>query len=221
MSGALQAVFQNLRSFKEPAPTVIGQAFGGGYYAGQISTAGNGIADYYLIVAPKASGQSIAKWANGNTNISGAVSPTNGPQNTTDMYVTGDSPAANYVKGLSIGGYTDWYIPARYELEILYYNLKPTTRVNSTDYGNNPYAVPPHGNYTTGNPAQTSASSFQNTNSEAFDVDTTPNSYWASNQWPPNPTIGAWDTFFGSGVAPNNNGKQSSNFVRAIRRVAV
>jgi hypothetical protein len=35
----------------------IGTPLGGGYYAGQISTAGNGVADYALIVAPRAYGE--------------------------------------------------------------------------------------------------------------------------------------------------------------------
>jgi hypothetical protein len=32
MSGALQATFMNQRSFEPPTPTVIGQAFGGGFF---------------------------------------------------------------------------------------------------------------------------------------------------------------------------------------------
>ena len=31
----------------------IGAAYQGGFFAGQISTAGNGIADYNIVVAPK------------------------------------------------------------------------------------------------------------------------------------------------------------------------
>ena len=48
MSGALQAVFQNLRSFGEPAPTVIGQAYGGGFYAGRIGV--SSVATHYLVM---------------------------------------------------------------------------------------------------------------------------------------------------------------------------
>jgi hypothetical protein len=35
----------------------IGAAYQGGFFAGQISTAGNGIADYNLVIAPKSSGR--------------------------------------------------------------------------------------------------------------------------------------------------------------------
>ena len=53
MSGALQAVFQNQRSFR----LSIGDAYEGGFFAGQISTAGNSIADYNLVIGPVASAQ--------------------------------------------------------------------------------------------------------------------------------------------------------------------
>jgi hypothetical protein len=55
MSGALQAVFQNQRSFGPPVPGGIGAAYGGGFYAGSIGV--SGVATHYLVVAPKASGE--------------------------------------------------------------------------------------------------------------------------------------------------------------------
>jgi hypothetical protein len=42
----------------------------------------------------------------------------------------------------SIGGFTDWYLPARYELDIAYFNLKPSTQANDTSWGSNVYSVP-------------------------------------------------------------------------------
>jgi hypothetical protein len=219
MSGALQAIFQNQRSFTEPPPTVIGQAYGGGYYAGKITTTGSGVppaADYYLIVAPKASGQANKKIYPTYTSVSNTNYGVEGKINTDNLYATGNSDAANFVKGLSIGGYTDWYIPARYELEAIYYNLKPTTQSNSTSYGGNPFSIPSRSgvNYTAGDPAQTSATIFRDSNSEAFDIV----SYWSSTESGSNTT---WDIYFGSGVSPNNNSKLNANACRAIRRVAV
>jgi len=41
-----------------PPPTVIGQAYGGGFYAGKINVSGT---QYYLIVAPKASGENSSR----------------------------------------------------------------------------------------------------------------------------------------------------------------
>jgi hypothetical protein len=32
-----------------------------------------------------------------------------------------DHPAAEFCVNLSIGGHTDWYLPARYELDIAYF----------------------------------------------------------------------------------------------------
>ena len=61
-------------------PLTIGQAYGGGFYAGQISTAGNGVADYNLVVAPLSSGQSTLAWKNANTATAGADSVIDGPQ---------------------------------------------------------------------------------------------------------------------------------------------
>ena len=43
-----------------PVP-IVGSALGGGYFAGQISTAGNGIADYNLIIGPVASAENTSK----------------------------------------------------------------------------------------------------------------------------------------------------------------
>jgi hypothetical protein len=101
-----------------------------------------------------------------------------------------DHPAAQFCENLSIGGYSDWYLPARYELDIAYENLKPTTASNNTSWGINPYSVPERTvNRTAGAPAQTSVAAFQSGGAEAFVAATTgrPRSslplargYWAS-----------------------------------------
>lgn len=147
----------------------IGDALGGGYYAGQISTAGTGVADYYLIVAPKASGESTGIWGPSASPL-GASSDINGPANSALLnypsYV-----AAYFCEGLTIGGYTDWYLPAKNELEVVYYNLKSSTTSNNTSSGINPNAVPARAsNYTAGTPAQTSVTAFQAGNSQAFNT---------------------------------------------------
>jgi hypothetical protein len=50
-----------------------------------------------------------------------------------------------------IGGFSDWYMPAKNELEVCYFNLKPTTTSNNTSSGINPNAVPARAsNYTGG-----------------------------------------------------------------------
>lgn len=214
MSGALQAVYQNLRNFGLPA---IGSAYGGGFFAGQISTAGNGVADYNLIVGPAASADSAKKYKNVNTATAGADSAINGPQNTADIVADGNStvyPAGHFCNDLVTGGFSDWYMPAQNELEVCYYNLKPTTQSNNTSYATNPNAVPARAsNYTAGNPAQTTATDFQSTGAEDF-VTTC---YFSS-------TEAAYNTakaqYFDNGLQ-GNFVKSSVYRVRAIRRVAV
>ena len=217
MSGALQAVFQNQRSFVIPLPAAIGAAFGGGFFAGQISTAGNSVADYNLVIGPIASAQSTLKYKNVNTATAGADSVINGPQNTADIVADGNStvyPAAHFCNDLSTGGQTDWYMPAKNELEVCYYNLKPTTTNNNINSGTNTNAVPSRGsNYTAGDPAQTSVTDFQSTGAEAFAAAT----YWSSTE---NSATYAWRHTLNTGVQQGSY-KNGSYRVRAVRRVAV
>ena len=212
MSGALQAVFQNLRSFVDPPPTVIGQAFGGGFYAGQISTAGNGIADYYLVVGPVASAESTLAWKTSNTG-GDPTSVIDGPANSATMN-SATYPAAQFCEGLTVGGFTDWYMPAKNELEVCYYNLKPTTTSNNTSSGINANAVPARAsNYTAGTPAQTSATDFQDTGAEDFALA----QYWSSTEF--SASNGSYQNF-GDGLQHRYT-KAVSLRVRGIRRVAV
>jgi hypothetical protein len=201
-----------------PAALAIGDAYQGGFYAGQISTTGNGIATHNLVIGPVASAQSTLKWKNVNTATSGADSDINGPQNTADMVADGDStvyPAAHFCNDLVIGGYSDWYMPARNELEVCYYNLKPTTTNNYTGSGtSNPNAVPATtGNYTSGTPAQTAATNFRDTGAEDFTAD----NYWPSTE---QSATDAHRLNFSIGFQGAEN-KSGATLVRAVRRVAV
>jgi hypothetical protein len=198
-------------------PLLIGDAYGGGFYAGQISTAGNGIADYNLVVGPVASAQNTLAWKNALTATTGADSVINGPQNTADMVADGNStvyPCAHFCNDLTTGGFSDWYMPAQNELEVCYYNLKPTTTSNDTSSGTNTNAVPSRGsNYTAGTPAQTSATDFKDTGTEDF----TNIGYWSSTE---NSSIFAWAQGFEQGLQLPRY-KYNSRPVRAVRRVAV
>ena len=193
----------------------VGDAFGGGFFAGQISTAGNSIADYNLVVGPVASAQNASKqWKIVNTSTAGTTSVIDGPANSTAMNdVT--HPAAQFCEGLTIGGFSDWYMPAKNELEVCYYNLKPTTANNNTSSGINANAVPARAsNYTSGTPAQTSAAVFiTSTGAEAFDA----NFYWVSTE--NSASTGMIQTF----ASGRQYYASKSNYyrVRAIRRVAV
>jgi len=204
----------------EPPPTVIGQAYGGGYYAGQIGV--SSVATHYLVVGPIASAQSTLAWKNANTATAGADSDIDGPQNTADMVANGNAtvyPAAHFCNDLVVGGKSDWYMPAKNELEICYYNLKPGIASNNTSSGINPNAVPARAsNYTTSNPTRTSATDFQQgvgTEYFAFFF------YWTSTEYPYAPiNTSGRGQYFTSGLQTYTF-KSSSYRVRAVRRVAV
>jgi hypothetical protein len=125
-------------------------------------------------------------------------------------------PAAQFCESLTIGGFSDWYMPAKNELEVCYYNLKPGTTTNNTSSGTNTNAVPSRGsNYTSGTPAQTSASAFlTSTGAEAYSEAF----YWSSTEVN---TYHAWTQAFNSGRQVNYFYKASARLVRAVRRVAV
>ena len=200
-------------------PTVIGQAFRGGYYAGKIATGGGGIATHYLVVADKSVGQSSTlKWSASQV-TTGVTSTINGPTNSASLASLG-YPMASFCENLNTGGYTDWYMPAKDELEVLYYFLKPNTNSNWTSSGSNAYAVSPEpisSNYSSGSPAQTSATSFRTgASSQEFSAVF----YFSSTEYSAND---AWAQTFNDGTQSNAN--KTYDFlgwsVRAVRRVAV
>jgi hypothetical protein len=207
-------------TYAPAAPTVIGQAFGGGFYAGKISTTANGVATHYLIVAPKASGENSSSAWGGYGVSTGITSVINGPTNSASLAALGASyQAATFCEGLTIGGYSDWYLPAKNELEVLYYFLKPTTDANYTDTGSgsNANAVSPEPistNYTSGSPAQTIAGiGFRTGETEAF----ASSNYWSSTEASADT---AWRQRFVNGVQLNVT-KEAIPYVRAVRRVPV
>ena len=199
-------------------PSVIGEAYGGGFYAGQIGV--SSVATHYLIVGPISSAEnSSIQWKNATTTTTGSDSLIDGPQNTADMVADGNStvyPAAHFCNDLVIGGYSDWYMAAKNELEICYYNLKPTTGSNVTSTGANPNAVPARAsNYTAGTPAQTSAAAFvTSTGAQAFGSA----NYWCSTE---STSTSAYSKYFPNGGQYFTRYKTNSYRVRAIRRVAV
>jgi hypothetical protein len=210
-------------------PGAIGSAFQGGYYAGAISVNADNNATHYLVVSPRSGGQDSTnkKYRSISGTVSGAISRIEGPSNTSALIASAyTSPAADFVRGLSIGGYTDWYIPALYELTIFYYSLKPTTGANDTSGGANPYAVPARGsNYTSGNPARTSNTDFQSNGSgtggtQAMQMQSNFNAwFWTSTEFTSN-TNRNWRVFPGGG-SEDQTDKTTQQVIRAFRKVPV
>lgn len=219
---SIQEVYERSKNsewgFIQTLPNV-GDSYEGGYFAGLISHTADGNATHGLIVAPAATGynsQSTLQWKTSNTSTSGTSSEYDGAANTANM-ADASHPAANYCAGLSIGGYSDWYLPARYELEIAYYNLKPTTTNNNTSFGTNAYSVPARGsNYTTGDPAQTSVAAFQSGGAEAFVA----SFHWSSTEVS---STSAWGLDFHDGFQYGGSDlyKTLSFYVRAFRKFAL
>jgi hypothetical protein len=210
-------------------PAAFGAAYGGGFYAGKV-TKSDGI--YAIIVSPKASGEnggSTIAFKTSQTADAGARSLVDGLANTNSMN-DANHPAAQYCRSLSINGYTDWYLPARDELEVCYRNLKPSTSASYddndrgdsdivysplddlvTDHGVNRYSVPEGSAYTTSDPVQTTASAFQTGGSEAFIT----NFYLSSTEVS---DTKSWRHYFNDGYQYSNY-KGISNYVRAIRSI--
>jgi hypothetical protein len=205
----------------------VGTPYGGGYIAGFISHTADGNPTHALIVAPRATGATGSsytlttnlQWKTTTTTTSDTASSFDGAANTAAMVTAGiaDHPAAQFCVNLSIGGFTDWYLPAQYELDIAYFNLKPSTDANSTSWGTNIYAVPQRNiNWTTTYPAQTALTAF-NTTAEAFVAD----NHWSSSE---NSATNSWLINFKFGSQGNGNIfilKTSSLRVRAFRRIAL
>jgi hypothetical protein len=209
----------------------IGAAFEGGFYAGLISYTADGVPTHALIVAPRATGATgtgytlttMRQWSTTGV-IPAGTSLFNGRANTDTFIGIGISnyPAAQFCTTLSIGGYTDWYLPARYELDIAYFNLKPTTNINYTSAntgspeGVNAYSVPPRpSQWSSGNPPRTSVADFQSGGTEAF----TDQFHWTSNRRGDNPLVSTID--FRHGYASTGNPAFSNLSVRAFRRIAL
>lgn len=155
----------------------IGSPMDGGFYAGRIRI---GEQAYALIVAPKGEGEhDDTIWIKNYQDVPGAKSYNDGLANTQAMAEAG-SALAKWAQGLRIGGHDDWYLPSLDELEIIYRNLKPTTRENScyARSGINLSAVEPTAPYTPTFPVKTQAEAFQEGGEQAFASAW----YWSSTQ---------------------------------------
>lgn len=199
------------------------------------------MARFRIIVAPKAGGETSNK-AIGNSTLAlpaACQTLTEGMAATQAMRDAGTStvyPAAHWARNLTINGRTDWYIPARDELEICFRNLKPTTNDNNTSnirsqsvinytnngsYGGadtrtglNDNSEPTGSAYTSINPGQTTVNVFKSGNSEVFTSD----QYISSSEFS---TSDNWTQFFVTaslGLQVPATKTTSSLRIRAVRR---
>jgi hypothetical protein len=198
---------------------------------------------YRVIVAPKSSGENAAvAWKNANTAGPVATQTLNEGWKATEAMRLADTstvyPAAHWARNLSINSRTDWYIPARDELELLWRNLKPVTNNNYTtadrdtgataDYlrdgafnaspnthGTNNNTAPNGAAYTTTVPGQVAATAFRTGGAEAFEFGSA--YYWSSTQYT---ASNAWYQYWDSSFPgyQDNNVKTDTCRARAVRR---
>ncbi len=196
-----------------PKRLVLGQSYAGGFYGGQILISGT---VYNLVVASKTGGEGTYAYRTTTAAESGLPADnTYYGLTSTNLYADAAHPAFQWAAALTLNGFTDWYVPAWYELEIIYRNLKPSTTANTTSFGANPYANPTAtSNYTTTVPGQTAALAFRTGGAEAFSA----SSYMTATQ-SPGLTTDSYRITFNTGSVVTQL-KTTTALVRAIRRVA-
>lgn len=195
---------------------------------------------YRIIVAPKVGGETTLAVAIGAIPAE-CWTLNEGRAATQAMASAGDAtqyPAAHWASGLSIGGYSDWYVPARDELERIWRFLKPATVNNYTtadrptgsalpyavngavgdtspSHGINPNATATGNAYNTSSPARTGVAVFQAGGAQAMEYGTaiyaSSTGYDAADLW-----AQSYQT-----AAPGKQitqAKEAATLIRAVRR---
>ena len=204
------------------------------------------MARHRVIVAPKAGGENagIALKNADSAFPTACQTLTEGFAATQSMRNADTStvyPAAHWARKLNIGGRTDWYIPARDELELCWRNLKPVVDSNyvtvdrptdqsfnykcdgsygdvANTHGTNNNSSPNGAAYTASIPAQTTAAAFRSGGAEAFEFGSA--YYWSCSEYS---ATSAWFQYWYS----YNVGRQASyskmttRRVRAVRRSVI
>jgi hypothetical protein len=201
-----------------------------------------------IILAPKASGEnaSVAYKTANTADPAACRTLTNGRAATAAMQAENTNPLvplyplAQWITAINtaggIGGFTDWYIPARDELELVWRHLKPVTDNNyvvvnrpsasytrdanladlTAEHGANRHSDPAGAAYTTSNPAQTAVALFQTGAAEALTFSSSAR-YWPSSEF--SATYG-WTQVYNTSY-PGNQAtyyKTSNYRARAARR---
>ena len=124
----------NVRVVAYYQPTEIGEMFQGGQYIGNVVVGD----DTYGIIAGLSAGQAPSKlqWKTDNTATAGTDSLVDGWANTLAMIAAGElaHPAARYCRNYDGGGFDDWYLPARNELNLMWTNRSLLSLGMTSDY---------------------------------------------------------------------------------------
>lgn len=173
-------------------PPALGTAMEGGFFIGAILPIDGA---YGLIRAPKTHDFAAVTWGP-YKDAPGALSLVDGPANTRAMAEAG-SKLAEKILGMTIGGFSDWYLAAIDELDVMYRSAKPDARENACYMrsGINLHAMPPTLPYTPTDPKQTEVEIFRAGGAEAFETD---DGYWSSTQYA-GASGCAWNQWFNDG----------------------
>jgi len=227
--------FTTASAFFDPA---IGDPVQGGYFSGYITSDIDG--QTYALIASDGNGDSVQtgagtfQWRTSQTALSQAQTLSDG-RSVMDHILANetlsDFPAFEWIQntlnsGSGLNGYTDWYLPARDELELVYRHFKPTTEDNNdgtrttsgfggdgATHGTNNSSDPNGSGYTVSDPSRTSIASFQQGNSDALEG----SGHWSSTE---KDASLSWLQFFDDGSQFSLN-KDDSDSVRAVRRIAL
>jgi hypothetical protein len=231
------SAFTTSSAFFDPNTDPIGTQAEGGFFAGKVVSDVDGVT-YAIIVSDgdgdtDRTGAGDKQWRTSQTALNQAQTLADG-KSVMDYIVNNetlsDFPAFEWIQttlnNANYNGYSDWYLPARDELELIYRHFKPTTDDNNdgtrpssgfggdgATHGTNNSSDPNGSGYTTSDPSQTSITSFQDGGADYL----TDNNYWSSTEYD---ASGSWRQSFNSGYQ-NDFNKDLTYRVRAVRRIAV
>lgn len=192
----------------------LGTAMQGGFFAGAYAI---GDKPYGLIVAPKASGEfKPMAWNSSYNDVAPATSFVDGLANTRAMAEAG-SAMAKKALATTIDDFSDWYIAAQDEKELLFRAFNPSMNENS-DWGRsgiNVSAIPPTYPYSVQPAPQTSIEAFREGGPEAFELE----GYWTSTQHA-SLSSDAWGQGFDNGFQGYWD-KLNKRRARLVRRFAI
>lgn len=230
-------------SFVPDFEAEVGAPYGGGYVAGKIVSDYDGVT-YGLIVSDGGGdsvqqGDGTMEWRTSNTVVTSSegtppMTLADGRANHNAVAALGslsNFPAFQWIEdncngGEGLNGHTDWYLPSRDELEVIYRNFKPNTQDNNdgdrttsgyggdgATHGTNANSLPTGDGYTLSAPSQTEQASFHEGGEDAFEAAY----YWSSTEYG---AAYAWGQGFNGG-GQVRDGKDFSRRVRAVRRIAL
>lgn len=112
---------------KKATIPAFGSPLAGGFFGGEIIINGE---RYALVVAPKAEGEKmVQQYKAKDLNKADGTDIENEGLVNSDLINDANHPAAQFCRGLQIGGFDDWYLPSRDELMLIWMALGPRRKV--------------------------------------------------------------------------------------------